>query len=34
MDRDNIDQIPKNEGPESQTGKMISEQNAIEGQRK
>ena len=34
MDRDNIDQIPKSEGPESQTGKMINEQNAIEGQRK
>ena len=28
------DQIPKSEGPESQTGKMINEQNAIEGQRK
>jgi hypothetical protein len=27
MDRDNIDQIPKSEGPESQTGKMINEQN-------
>jgi len=34
MDRDNRDQIPKSEGPESQTGKMINEQNAIEGQRK
>jgi hypothetical protein len=34
MDQDNRDQIPKSEGPESQTGKMISEQNAIEGQRK
>ena len=28
------DQIPKSEGPESQIGKMINEQNAIEGQRK
>ena len=34
MDRNNRDQIPKGEGPESQTGKMINEQNAIEGQRK
>ena len=34
MDRDNKDQIPNSVGPESQTGKMISEQNAIEGQRK
>lgn len=28
------EQIPKDSGPESQTGKVISEQNAIEGQRK
>ena len=34
MDRDNRNQIPNSEGPESQTGKMINEQNAIEGQRK
>ena len=34
MDRDSKDQIPNSVGPESQTGKMISEQNAIEGQRK
>lgn len=34
MDQENRDQIPKSEGPESQTGKMINEQNAIEGQRK
>ena len=34
MDQENRDQIPKSEGPESQTGKMISEQNATEGQRK
>jgi hypothetical protein len=34
MDQENKDQIPKSEGPESQTGKMINEQNAIEGQRK
>ena len=34
MVQENRDQIPKNEGPESQTGKMINEQNATEGQRK
>ncbi|HSA74798.1 MAG TPA: DUF2795 domain-containing protein [Candidatus Nitrosocosmicus sp.] len=34
MDQENRDQIPKSEGPESQTGKMINEQNATEGQRK
>ena len=28
------DQIPSEHGPEGQTGKVISEQNAIEGQRK
>ena len=27
-------QIPREHGPEGQTGKIISEQNAIEGQRK
>jgi len=34
MEKENRDQIPKSEGPESQTGKIINEQNAIEGQRK
>jgi hypothetical protein len=34
MDRDNRNQMPSSEGPESQTGKMINEQNAVEGQRK
>jgi hypothetical protein len=34
MEPENRDQIPTNEGPESQTGKMINEQNATEGQRK
>jgi len=28
------DQIPKEDGPEGQTGKVVSQQNAIEGQRK
>ncbi len=28
------EQIPNDRGPEGQTGKIISEQNAIEGQRK
>ena len=28
------EQIPSESGPEGQTGKIISEQNAIEGQRK
>jgi hypothetical protein len=28
------EQIPTEHGPEGQTGKIISEQNAIEGQRK
>jgi hypothetical protein len=28
------EQIPRESGPEGQTGKIISEQNAIEGQRK
>ena len=30
----NREQIPTEHGPEGQTGKVISEQNAIEGQRK
>ena len=30
----NREQIPSEHGPEGQTGKIISEQNAIEGQRK
>lgn len=34
MEKENRDQIPKSEGPESQTGKIINEQNATEGQRK
>ncbi len=28
------DQIPKEDGPEGETGKVVSQQNAIEGQRK
>ncbi len=28
------EQIPKEEGPEGRTGKVVSQQNAIEGQRK
>jgi hypothetical protein len=28
------EQIPNERGPEGQTGKIISEQNAVEGQRK
>lgn len=28
------EQIPNSKGPESQTGKVINQQNAIEGQRK
>ncbi|TVP41484.1 DUF2795 domain-containing protein [Candidatus Nitrosocosmicus arcticus] len=28
------EQIPKEDGPEGQTGKFVSQQNAIEGQRK
>ena len=31
---ENREQIPTEHGPEGQTGKVISEQNAIEGQRK
>jgi hypothetical protein len=34
MDQNNKDQIPQSSGPESQTGEVISQQNAIEGQRK
>ena len=30
----NREQIPTEHGPEGQTGKVINEQNAIEGQRK
>jgi len=33
-DGQNREQIPSEHGPEGQTGKIISEQNAIEGQRK
>lgn len=33
-ERENREQIPSESGPESKTGKIISEQNAIEGQRK
>ena len=32
--RENIDQIPKENDTQGQTGKVISEQNAVEGQRK
>ncbi len=32
--REKREQIPTDSGPEGQTGKIISEQNAIEGQRK
>jgi Protein of unknown function (DUF2795) len=28
------DQIPEEDGPEGRTGKVVSQQNAIEGQRK
>ena len=34
MDQEKKDQIPQSSGPESQTGEVISQQNAIEGQRK
>lgn len=34
MNKENRYQIPKSEGPESQKGKMINEQNATEGLRK
>jgi len=34
MNQEKNDQIPRSSGPESQTGRMISEQNAVEGQRK
>ena len=33
-EREIRDQIPSESGPEGKTGKIISEQNAIEGQRK
>ena len=33
-EREKREQIPSESGPEGQTGKIISEQNAIEGQRK
>ncbi len=32
--RENIDQIPKENDTQGLTGKVISEQNAVEGQRK
>src|SRR5918997_1783686 len=32
--RENIEQIPKENDTQGQTGKVISEQNAVEGQRK
>ncbi len=32
--RENPDQIPKEDDTQGQTGKVISEQNAVEGQRK
>lgn len=34
MNQEKNDQIPQSSGPESQTGRMINEQNAVEGQRK
>ena len=34
IERKNREQIPTERGPEGQTEKIISEQNAIEGQRK
>ena len=34
MDQNNKDQIPQSSGPESQTGEVINQQNATEGQRK
>ena len=34
IEGENKEQIPSERGPEGQTGKIISEQNAIEGQRK
>jgi hypothetical protein len=34
MNQEKNDQIPRSSGPESKTGKMINEQNAVEGQRK
>jgi hypothetical protein len=32
--RENIEQIPKEDDTQGSTGKVISEQNAVEGQRK
>jgi Protein of unknown function (DUF2795) len=32
--RENIEQIPKDNGPQSKTGKIVSEQSGIEGQKK
>lgn len=34
MNQEKKEQIPKDDGPESKTGGVISEQNAVEGQRK
>lgn len=34
MNQEKRDQIPQSSGPESQTGEVINQQNAIEGQRK
>jgi hypothetical protein len=34
MNEENREQIPRSSGPESQTGEVINQQNAIEGQRK
>ena len=32
--RENIEQIPKEDDPQGKTGKIISEQSGVEGQRK
>jgi len=32
--RENIEQIPREDGPEGQTGKVVSRQAGIEGQKK
>ena len=34
MSQEKKEQIPTDDGPESKTGKVINDQNAIEGQRK
>ena len=34
MSQEKKEQIPTDDGPESKTGKIINDQNAIEGQRK